>query len=74
MCNCDLCIRLRSVQEHIKALPEDKQEYFENLVDCMLDIEFDNDYYKAIFSGKWPSGKEVLERALEKYNEIPIQS
>jgi hypothetical protein len=67
MCTCELCIRLKSIREHIEALPEEHREYWDNMVEGMLHVEFDNDYYKAIMEGGWPSGREVLESALAKY-------
>lgn len=68
-CECKLCIRLRNIEAKIMELPEEHREYFYGLVDSMLDIEFDNDYYKTVLSGHWPNGKEVLEFALAKYKE-----
>lgn len=65
-CNCALCVRLRSIRIKIKALPEEYQAYFTDMVECMLEIEFDNDYYRAILSSEWPGAKEILTKALEK--------
>lgn len=34
-----------------------------------MNLEMDVEYFKAILNGNWPSGKEVLISALEKYND-----
>lgn len=58
MCNCEYCNRLRYYKEI--NLPE-------NIVEYIMDLEMDVEYFKAILNGNWPSGKEVLKQALEKY-------
>lgn len=59
MCECEVCTRLKHYNEI--GVPEE-------VVDYILELEMDRDYMKAIFDGSWPSGKQLLERALEKYN------
>lgn len=71
-CECDLCQRIRAVNAKIAELPEAKRDYFDNMHDVMLNMEFDLDYYKAIMSGKWPQGKEILLAALARYNTEPL--
>jgi hypothetical protein len=66
-CTCDLCTRNKLFRVKLAELPEDKQVYFEDLYDLLLNVEFDNDYYQATMSGKWPGGKEVLKAALDRY-------
>jgi hypothetical protein len=34
------------------------------------EAETDVSYYRAILCGEWPSGKEILERALKKYDDL----
>jgi hypothetical protein len=43
-------------------------ELYDEIVERVMEAEEDADYYRAIHSGKWPSGKEILERALKKYD------
>lgn len=69
MCDCKLCIRLRSIEAKIMELPEEHREYFRGMVETMLDVEFDNDYYKVILSGQWPGAREILECSLQKCKE-----
>ncbi len=65
-CNCIMCVRIRSIEYKISMLPDEHQEYFTNWIDSMLEVEFDNDYYKAVMNGTWPGAREVLEHALAK--------
>lgn len=60
MCECEYCVRLRDYKS--RGVPEDVMDY-------VMNLEMDVEYFKAILNGNWPSGKEVLLRALEKYNE-----
>lgn len=57
-CNCETCVRFRYYREI--GIPDDIREY-------IMELEMDVEYFKAILSGSWPSGKEIVERALEKY-------
>lgn len=58
MCGCEICKRHRAWKE--RGVPDD-------IIDYILDLELDLDFWKAIKDGNWPNGKEVLLRALEKY-------
>lgn len=60
MCECELCKRLKYYKE--VGVPED-------VIDHILDTEMDLEYLRCIMDGSWPNGKQLLKRALEKYND-----
>jgi hypothetical protein len=66
MCECATCVRLRAIEARIQELPEEQRDFFRCMVDSMLDVEFDNQYYKAILDGKWPGAEAILRRSLTK--------
>lgn len=57
-CNCEVCSRLKYYVEI--GIPEE-------VINHIMDVEMDVEYYKCILNGNWPTGKEVLLKALEKY-------
>lgn len=68
-CNCDVCQSNKVFREKLALLPEAQLVYWESIGEDLLHLQMDVDYYKAIMKGKWPSGKEVLLQALEKYKD-----
>ena len=67
ICQCDVCTTSRKRQARVDALPKEHQEYFNTMLDYILELESDNDYYKAVLSGQWPSADAVLKPALDKW-------
>lgn len=59
-CNCEYCERLRYFKE--LGMSEDVMNY-------IMDLEMDVEYYKAILTGSWPSGEMVLKEALKRYEK-----
>lgn len=57
-CKCGVCERIRSWKA--RGVPDD-------VIDYILDLEFDKEYWEAIKSGNWPSGEEALKRYLKNY-------
>lgn len=55
---CECCKDVKEGKD--RGIPED-------IIDLILNLQLDVDYYSAILSGNWPSGKRVLEEALKKY-------
>jgi hypothetical protein len=45
-------------------------EAFNEMFGRIEEAETDVSYYRAILCGEWPSGKEILERALKKYDDL----
>ena len=68
-CNCDVCQRNKTFCARLAWLPEPQRAYWDSLGEDLLHLQMDVDYYKAIMNGQWPSGKEVLLQALEKYKD-----
>lgn len=68
-CNCKVCNRNKDFYEKLGLLPEPQRAYWEGLYDDLFNAEMDNNYHEAILKGQWPSGKEVLLYALEKYKD-----
>lgn len=60
MCNCDLCVRNREIRQKIEELPEDKQEFFNDFFDGLMETEMDLNYYKSIVDGSWPHSDEII--------------
>ena len=57
-CDCELCVRLRDWKN--RCIPDD-------IIDYILDLEMDIDYWRFLKSGKNPQGKEILEGYLKNY-------
>ncbi|MNQ24267.1 hypothetical protein D3C85_374580 [compost metagenome] len=57
ICQCDVCTRYRNLRS--REVPED-------VIDMLLQAEYDLEYYKAILDGSWPAAKEILEAALAR--------
>lgn len=56
-CECEVCTRIRYYRE--VGVPSD-------IIDYILDVEMDRDYYKAILDGSWPMAKRLLQEAIDK--------
>lgn len=70
MCQCDVCKDSRRYQKVIENRNVDELiKLVEELYERLAHAETDNEYYNSILEGKWPDGKEILERALAKYKE-----
>ena len=68
-CNCRVCERNKVFAEKLDLLPEPQRAYWESLYEDLCHAEMDNNYHDAILQGHWPSGKEVLLYALDKYKD-----
>lgn len=44
---------------------ETVKRYLNNLYESYLSCQLDNEHYRAIFEGSWPSSTTILENALE---------
>lgn len=67
ICQCDVCKTSCNRQARVGALPKEHQEYFNAMLDYIADLEYDNNYYKVVLNGEWPSADVVLKRALDKW-------
>lgn len=72
-CNCDVCNNNRSHDAHIQMIPESERQFFEMIYDQLLNTQFDNEYYKAIMEGSWPSAVPILERALANAKQMQLE-
>jgi hypothetical protein len=67
MCNCARCIE----NERISAIllrgdVDELKTLVLHLRDMADHAEMDNDVYRAIFDGKWPSARQQLQEGLER--------
>ena len=69
MCNCQTCKDLRRWKSVIiQGSESERLEVYDEMFERIELAETDLSYFKAIMDGTWPSGKQLLELALEKYN------
>lgn len=66
MCDCDVCVYGRLVEENLAGLPILQKEFFEEMYDRLCSAENDLDVCNAILDGSWPSAKSILTFALGK--------
>lgn len=52
----------------IEGSESERLEVYNEMFERIELAETDLSYFKAIMDGTWPSGKQLLELALEKYN------
>ena len=72
MCECEICVRSRSFNDVVEALPAEHQEYFRVMYDQLLEIEHERDYYKVIVDGTWPNADEVIKHIRSKRGWVKI--
>ena len=68
-CECQRCqdsLRWQNAIYH--GTHQEKMEAFREMWDAIENAETDAAYLNALLDGTWPTGKEVLEFALRKYN------
>jgi hypothetical protein len=66
-CECRLCQRHRRVGTVKKeGSVEELRALVDELYSALGDVEFDNEYYHAIFDGSWPSAEEQARGILER--------
>lgn len=56
----------------IMSYPEEKEFVWE-LLDEILQLEYDLNHCRAILDGSWPNAKEILENSLKKVEEHAAQ-
>ena len=66
VCECEICVRSRSFNVIVEALPAEHQEYFRVMYDHLLEAEHERDYYKVIVDGTWPNADEVIKHIRSK--------
>jgi hypothetical protein len=65
MCDCQVCQFSRDVKARMDTMPEDAKVLVRELMDNLVEVENDRDYYKAIVTGVWPSADEVIKQSRE---------
>lgn len=66
-CDCRICRLGRRVKTTVAERDTDKLIALVNdLSDLWFHTDFDNDYYRCIMDGSWPSAKEILQRAMDR--------
>jgi len=70
-CNCRIC-KLHKLEQ--KALRSNNigfvKKTLKEFAGLYGDANYDNDYYRCVMNGSWPSAVEQLEEALEKAKKI----
>lgn len=61
-CQCEFCQWSKVFNKVMEDVPTEHHAFFRNLVDNMLDIELDRDYYKAIVRNEWPDSDKILSQ------------
>lgn len=47
-----------------------KIRLIDELHEILESAEFDNDYWEAVESGKWPASRQIAERIIRKCNAL----
>lgn len=69
MCKCEVCEDSRRWIAGIKFGTEaERLAVFNEMFGRIELAETDLSYFTSIMDGSWPNGKQLLENALEKYN------
>lgn len=66
-CKCQVCETHREFEKNIVGLTEEQTAFFKQLYDDYVYMSEDLAYFTSIFEGKWPNGKTILEKCLERY-------
>ena len=70
---CDFCSTRDAIQKVIGSGTRDEIAHkLREIENRMWESESDNDYYKCLLAGEWPSSIVILERALEKAHKIEV--
>ena len=59
-CKCRVCVRDREWKR--QGVPDE-------VLDHIAHLEMHEGYHNSLMEGKWPSGKKILQKALDKYKE-----
>lgn len=66
-CTCKLCTEHRRVQDiRLNGGTEDLRVLINQLEENLALAEFDNECYRAIMDGTWPSAREIAQRIIER--------
>ena len=70
-CQCALCVRQRAWRSGIFGRSKAaREEAFSQMLDSLYELESDREYMDAVLDGSWPDAAAVLERKIEKFQEI----
>lgn len=66
-CPCELCTQHRLVQAiKMNGSPEELRALIDELEEHLLYADADNEYYRAIMDGSWPSARKIAQRIIER--------
>jgi hypothetical protein len=70
-CECSVCKYSRVVEHQLEQLAPEQREFFEEMYDILINVEFDRDYSDAVIDGSWPGADEVIakRRAMRKIRD-----
>lgn len=73
-CECEVCRYINKVRAKIEKLPDEHQDFFENMLDAHLELQYEHDYYRALIRGDWPNADDVIKSKRDmlkkKQNEV----
>lgn len=65
-CQCEHCTTYATYREILKDIPDKYHDFFDEIMNRLLDAEIDAVYYKSIVTNQYPFSDEILA----KYREI----
>lgn len=70
MYDCNVCKRHRKWDKMMEKYEFTKKDrrFLKTIYDDLSQNEDDVEYYKCILYGNWPTGKNILQRALKRYD------
>lgn len=61
-CECGFCSTYSTYREIIKEIPDKYHDFFDEIMNRLLDAEIDCAYYKSIVRNEYPDSDEILAR------------
>jgi hypothetical protein len=69
-CQCEWHVNwYNPFKEHIKNVPEESKQFFEDMFDAFCETEAELEIDQAIIDGQWPSADKVIEIRRKKKND-----
>lgn len=59
-CECEVCVRLRTVEARIEQLPEEHRQFFRDFYDEAEEVRFNRNYLRALVDGSYPNADMII--------------
>lgn len=59
-CPCGVCSQYREFEKHLQGVPIESHEFFESLMDQLVETQMDLDVSRAIICGTWPGADNLI--------------